>query len=292
MMRPQPAGAPLDDDLTILWDPNQNAGAVGQVAAPDEARPALPTSLARSPLVGAAAPLLHALIAFRRIAPIKDISALRHGLVAAMHAFEENALQAGAHADDVLAARYLLCCALDESISTTSWAGESDWSRNSLLVTFHNETWGGDKAFALIERVRQDPARYNDLLQLAFYILALGFEGKYRVVSNGLLQLEELRADIARQVQIQPAAVGGRPALQAEPIRRRRREGFYVPVWVSVVSAVILLLGMFLWFETNLIEEMNPLVSLLKRADGVDAPLNGFAAASSAPALPQPGSAP
>jgi type VI secretion system protein ImpK len=51
------------------------------------------------------------------------------------------------------------------------------WSRHSLLVTFHNETWGGEKFFQLLAKLAQNPQQHAHLLELMYYCLALGFEG-------------------------------------------------------------------------------------------------------------------
>ena len=67
------------------------------------------------------------------------------------------------------------------------------WSRHSLLVTFHNETWGGEKFFQLLAKLAQNPQQHAHLLELMYYCLALGFEGRFRIVDNGRTQLETLK---------------------------------------------------------------------------------------------------
>ena len=54
--------------------------------------------------------------------------------------------------------------------------GSGAWARLSLLVMFHNETWGGEKVFQLLARLAEDPAGNRDLLELMHVVLALGFE--------------------------------------------------------------------------------------------------------------------
>ena len=45
----------------------------------------------------------------------------------------------------VLVIRYCLCAANDEAVCRQEWGANSNWSQNSLLAEFHNETSGGDK---------------------------------------------------------------------------------------------------------------------------------------------------
>ncbi len=63
----------------------------------------------------------------------------------------------------------------------TPWGAQSDWSTQSLLVTFHREAAGGEKFFQILDRVSGEPQRYRALLELLYVCLALGFEGKYRL---------------------------------------------------------------------------------------------------------------
>ena len=209
----------------------------------------LPTVLGDAPVTQAAMPLLAAMVAFRRLNTAPDINVLRHNMIAAIRNFEQQAAEKQAKTDDIVAARYLLCCALDETIATTASLGEKDWSKTSLLVSFHNESWGGDKAFILIDRLRQDPERYADLLQLALFILSLGFEGRYHVINNGRLQLEELRSDIAREIE-RPRTLRDRGRhLGESPVTAASHGGFYVPPWVSFSIAIVLVLvSVGVWF--------------------------------------------
>jgi type VI secretion system protein ImpK len=58
-------------------------------------------------------------------------------------------------------ARYVLCTTLDEVVLNTPWGRASQWSENSLLITFHNEAWGGEKFFELLDSVVPTRARIS-----------------------------------------------------------------------------------------------------------------------------------
>ncbi len=51
----------------------------------------------------------------------------------------------------MLLARYALCTALDEAVLSTPWGSGGDWGKQSLLITVHNEAWGGEKVFQLLD---------------------------------------------------------------------------------------------------------------------------------------------
>ncbi len=127
---------------------------------------------------------------------------LRQRLEAEIRCFEAQALSAEIDHSQVLAAKYVLCTALDESVSTSPVGAGGEWSRQALLSTFHNETWGGEKFFQIAERCMQQPARNLYLLELIYLLLSLGFEGRYKLQSRGVIELELLRERIYRQVRM------------------------------------------------------------------------------------------
>ena len=146
-----------------------------------------------NPLVAAANPLLDLIPQIRATASHPSPAMLREHLVDEIRNFEMRAQRAGLSNETILGARYCLCTAIDEAAALTPWGGNGIWSGHSLLVTFHNETWGGEKFFQLLGRLSQHPEDHLDLLELLYYCLALGFEGRYRVVDNGQGQLATLR---------------------------------------------------------------------------------------------------
>jgi len=106
-----------------------------------------------------------------------------------------------AESSQVMAARYVLCTVVDEAVVTTPWGNESEWSQMSLLSSFHNETFGGEKFFQLLDRLSKNPVKHLPMLELMYLCLSLGFEGKYRVQARGMLELEGIRDALYRQIR-------------------------------------------------------------------------------------------
>lgn len=131
----------------------------------------------------------------------EGLQALNDQLSLGVNAFEARALHQGAENSQVMSARYVLCSVIDEAVVTTSWGSRSDWSKTSLLSRFHNETFGGEKFFQLLERLSRDPVKHVALLELMYVCLSLGFEGKYRVMERGRVQLETLHDAVYRQIR-------------------------------------------------------------------------------------------
>ena len=103
--------------------------------------------------------------------------------------------------EDALVARYVLCTFVDTAVLNTPWGSQSDWASQSLLVMFHKEVSGGEKFFEILDRVRGNPARYIDLIELIFVCLALGYEGMYRHDPSGQSRLGELQHDLYRVIR-------------------------------------------------------------------------------------------
>ena len=160
-------------------------------------------SASLNPLVSAASPLLSAAPRIRAMVQHPNPAGLKEALADGVRKFEAQARSEGLPNEQVIAARYIVCTLLDESAASTPWGGSGVWANQSLLVLFHNETWGGEKVFQLMSKLAENVPANRNLLELMYVALAFGFEGRYRVLNDGKAQLESLAraplADAARQ---------------------------------------------------------------------------------------------
>ncbi len=102
-----------------------------------------------------------------------------------------------------------------------------------LLISFHNETWGGEKFYDALDRLLAFPSGNLHLLELMYLCLALGFEGRYRVRDGGRDQLERVREQLFQTIRTQR----GEPERELSPhwrgITERRDPLIHqVPLWV------------------------------------------------------------
>jgi len=120
-------------------------------------------------------------------------------------------------------------------------------------VTFHNETWGGEKFFQLLSKLAQNPQQHRDLLELMYYCICLGLEGRFRVVDNGKAQLETLRQRLWTILRDLGNGNDGHLSPHWEGVNGRRRRGWtLLPVWVVTCLAALIALAGFLWFSFSL----------------------------------------
>lgn len=193
-------------------------------------------------LVRAAAPLLLVVAQLRNSVERADVAALRRQIVETMDRFQQDAQKAGIEANEIIAGRYVLCATIDETVLTTPWGSRSEWSANSLLNQYHNETWGGEKVFQILDRIRGNAEEKIRLLLLIHACLMLGFEGRYRVLERGRDQLDDLRNDLSRLVRRHIKSATDEPlSKQAKGEQRGRKLNNFVPLWVVGVGAACLL---------------------------------------------------
>jgi type VI secretion system protein ImpK len=217
-----------------------------------------------NPLVSAAAPLLAVVSQIRNTMAHRDIAGLRTRLIDEMRAFEANARARGVSPEFALTARYVLCSLVDETVLSTPWGSESFWSKQGLLLTFHNETWGGEKFFLLLDKLAPDPSNNLHLLELMYICLALGFEGRYRLLQGGRAQLEDLRERLYRIIRTQRGDFERGLSPHWQGVQDRRNPLIrHVPLWVVAAVAALLLLALYVGLSFRLNRASDPLLPAL-----------------------------
>ena len=240
-----------------------------------------------NPLVAAAAPLLVAAPRVRSTARHPNPAGLKDALSEGIRKFEAQARSQGLPNEQVIAARYILCTLLDEAAASTPWGGSGVWSGQSLLVQFHNETWGGEKVFQLMSKLAENVDANRNLLELLYLALAFGFEGRYRVIDNGRAQLDSVRQRLAQLLSQSRGAYEkalsphweGVPAVGA-----RLRDG--IPLWVIAAVTALALALVFIALRFAINSSSDPVFGVLQSLDAKTARV--AAAAPNAPPPPPP----
>jgi type VI secretion system protein ImpK len=244
-------------------------------------------SASLNPLVAAAAPLLVAAPRIRATPHHSNPAGLKDALGEGVRKFEAQARAQGLPNEQVIAARYILCTLLDESAAATPWGSSGGWSSHSLLVQFHNETWGGEKIFQLLSKLAENVEANRNLLELLYVVLAFGFEGRYRVIDNGRAQLDSVRE---RLLQLLRQGQGGvDKALSArwegvKPKVAKLRDG--LPLWVMASLSALVLGLVFAGLRFKLEGDATPAFNTLAALDAK--PVTVAAPPPPPPLAPQP----
>ncbi len=193
-----------------------------------------------------------------------DIDVLRGHVEEEIKLFESAARAEGASSETVATASYLLSTLLDETVLGTPWGNESKWGEQTLLAKLHREAWGGEKFFSILDHLLEEPARHIDLLELCYLCLMMGFEGKYRVQTEGTRKLQsvednlfytirEMRGEFERELSPHWLGVQDRRNLLVR----------YVPLWVLGAVLGMLLLLIFIGFRVGLNRNSDPVFAQL-----------------------------
>ena len=219
-----------------------------------------------NPLLQAAVPLLVLAGRLRGQISNADVESLRRQTIQEIRTFEERARRAEVPPEDVLAARYALCTVIDEAVLNTPWGAQSDWSSQSLLVTFHREAAGGEKFFQILERVSGEPQRYLALLELLYVCLALGFEGRYRLDERGPARLVEVRETLYRRIEGLRDSADSDLSPRWKGVEDRRNAVLrFLPLWIVAAACALLLVGSYIYFDSRLDNLSQPVSASLAR---------------------------
>ena len=202
-----------------------------------------------NPLISCSFALLSLVTKLRNLPQHSGISELQQRLVGEIKSFENRALKKGASRNQVDIAKHFLCSLIDETVLNTPWGNSSGWANNSLSSLFFKEVWGGEKFFQILDRLKQQPAQYLNLLELAYLCLSLGFEGKYRYSDNGAYALEKERQELYLLVQRLKGDSPPELSIHWQGMRDLRNPlSRYVPFWVLVVVAGALLMLVYMGY--------------------------------------------
>ena len=217
--------------------------------------------LARNPLLEAAQPLLRALADMPDTLDSEAVDTLHQLLMREISSFQSLCNSAQLRHEHVVGASYALCTAIDESAHSTSWggaatdgAGAGAWASRQLAVAFHDDARGGDKVFLLIGRLVAGPDEHIDLLELLYFVLSLGFEGRYGAAANGRRQIEAIRHRLFTLLAASRAEVANAlsPQMRIAAVARFKRLRS-IPPWFTAVLGGLVLLVLFGCYKYRLL---------------------------------------
>lgn len=276
-----PFGNYLDDDKTVLKPSpgGRNNAAPQPPPVVDSPQPRvnlsehLNTGREKNPLFASALTLLAVVTQLRQSLTHSDIPGLREQLIAEVKDFEAKAIALQCPLEQVQTARYALCSLIDEVILNTPWGCNSLWTTQGLLVSFHKESWGGEKFFQILKNIINQPDIYFNLLEIFYYCLSLGFEGKYKIQERGLSELQDIRENLHNILQRQRGEQEKTLSLQWRGVDTRNHLARYVPLWVIAAVGALVILLIYLGFLYNINQRSAPLISqTFQIRDNLDKP--------------------
>ncbi|MEP1520392.1 MAG: type IVB secretion system protein IcmH/DotU [Ascidiaceihabitans sp.] len=204
-----------------------------------------------NPLVAAAANLLILFGRLRTGMVEMEAAPLMEHVTREIDAFERNAVAAGVDPHEALVAKYALCGTADDIVQNLPGADRGMWIQYSMVARFFQKRDSGVGFFEEAGKAMQAPGQRYQLLELMLTCLSLGFEGQYRTMPNGSVELARIRNAIyetLRRVKQRPdedMSVRWLPVI----FGGKRRFGV-VPIWAIAGMAAAILVGFFVTLST------------------------------------------
>ncbi|MFC0254467.1 type IVB secretion system protein IcmH/DotU [Massilia consociata] len=166
---------------------------------------------------------------------------------------DRNAKALGISADDVTAAKYAYCSAVDEIILRSSYDVREAWETRPLQLRVFGDQLAGEHFFHRLEDLRAKGAVHVEALEVFHMCLLLGFQGRYAL--DGRDKLDYLVARLGDEIARMRGRTRGFAPHAERPDQVVNRLQSDLSLWV--LSAVFLLagLGAYLGFRTALSNE-------------------------------------
>jgi type VI secretion system protein ImpK len=156
---------------------------------------------------------------------------------------DEQGRELGHDTQQVEEAKFAVVALLDEVVLSSTWTGRDSWRGNPLQRELFRINVAGEEFFTRLDRLRSDAKENLPAIEVFHTCLALGFEGKYKLLGQDRLQAlyREVAGELSRPAGITPdhlAPAWRRPDDVVESAGER------VPVWATVgaISGAVLLL--------------------------------------------------
>ncbi|MFQ5587556.1 MAG: type IVB secretion system protein IcmH/DotU [Nitrospiria bacterium] len=180
----------------------------------------------------------------RSIRDYGDPGLLRQRIIAIFDTADRKGQEAGIPSEAMSHAKYAIAAFLDEIILISPWPQKEDWSARPLQYEFFREHVAGVEFFNRLESLRRTAATRQEVLEVYYLCLILGFEGKYRL--DGQEKLKALISELS--LEIEASARSGRPlsphGKRPDELIEMVKQGF--PAWVILVSCLTIVFVFFL----------------------------------------------
>ena len=156
--------------------------------------------------------------------------------------FGRGARKHGASPDDIDAAKYAFCAAVDEIILRSTFPIRDAWERRPLQLALFGEQLAGENFFHRLEAVRARGSAHLQALEVFHMCLLLGFQGRY--ILEGSEKLNYLTARLGDEIANMKGKRGGFAPHAERPDQIVHKLRSDLPVWVlCAVFGLICVLG-------------------------------------------------
>jgi type VI secretion system protein ImpK len=166
---------------------------------------------------------------------------------------DRNAKSLGIPAEDVTAAKYAFCSAVDEIILGSAYEVREAWETRPLQLRVFGDQLAGEHFFHRLEDLRAKGAVHVEALEVFHMCLLLGFQGRYAL--DGKDKLDYLVARLGDEIARMRGRTRGFAPHAERPDQIVNRLSSDLSLWVLTAVFTLAGLGAYLGFRTVLSNE-------------------------------------
>jgi type IV/VI secretion system ImpK/VasF family protein len=155
-----------------------------------------------NPLVSAASPLISLLERVHIAGQLPEVEELQQHILHEFKAFFSKMHLQHYSEEFYILSNYLLCATTDELLGKTY---TRLFGQNKTFQAFtpisQDDIGPEENFFKIINHLLTDPESFLDIIELSYYCLLIGFEGKYHVEHDGRLILDNLIESLYQTIQ-------------------------------------------------------------------------------------------
>lgn len=199
------------------------------------------SSIGVNPLVTAAHPLFSIIERVKLSGKKTDFTHFYTNLDHEMKAFESRAQGANYDKETIFISRYLISATLDEILLEA----QPFQLFKQLMPASKTKHTPDEHFFYILDKIIDKPNHYLDLLELIYFCLSIGFQGKYRQKEHERLQeiAEQLYDTISPLRQQTQKNLFPEPVIEDEPINTR---------WQKLSIGLLILTVVMAYFLSNM----------------------------------------
>lgn len=218
--------------------------------------------IASASIVSTASTVFAIITQIRQTPRMPQMTLLRNQLLQALEEYGQKAQQLKLNNEAIGMGKYALCALIDETILSSPWGQQSGWANQGLVLQYYQDTKAGERFFLGLNKILELPEKNNDLLELFYTCLNLGFRGRYALVNQGEYELEKLRKKLyitIRQYKIQaPTQISSHWQGVAISLNKPI---YWLPLWIMLVAFIVCTLLIIALMRTSLNELYLPEMS-------------------------------
>lgn len=196
---------------------------------------------------------LHALFLLKSGSGPQDKGGFADRITGFLADVDRSAKALGIAAEDVTAAKYAYCSAVDEMILRSSYGVREAWETRPLQLRVFGDQLAGEHFFNRLEDLRAKGAQHVEALEVFHMCLLLGFQGRYALDAGD--KLDFLVARLGDEIARMRGHTRGFAPHAERPDQVVNRLRSDLSLWVLGAVFSVAALGAYLGFRTVLAHE-------------------------------------